>query len=408
MRRVTERPTTRTSGSRGSSNKRQILLAASCMMAMLVLDSNAIGVVLPSMRSDFHLTATTSAAVAWVYLAALTAALPCAGAVSKAFGARCAFVIGVLAFGVASVGVGTAGDAPSLLFWRALAGIAAALSMPAALTLVTTAHRQGDAARAVSTYFAAGQVVALVGPAVAGALAQTASWRLAFLLNFPVALLAAALVRRASTTIDKPELSSRGARSRTVFRNRRVIYYTLALAGLGAIMTVLTVYVAVLVQERLHLSPSGSGAALLPMVVPLLIVSRWGIAWFPSRKCSALIGVGALTLGTVIIGGGLGLSAFIAVMIGLVPAGAGIALLLGPMSAEVTSAVARSDAHVASTIASFGRQFGSVMGVVGIGALLHTSGIAVAFTVLIGLGVLLAVPVWLAERPEHTPTRVPV
>ncbi|ORM37872.1 MFS transporter [Williamsia sp. 1135] len=50
---------------------------------------------------------------------------------------------------------------------------------------------------------------------------------------------------------------------------------TLVLAALGFAMTVTTIYTAVVLQTALDLSPAAAGVALLPLVVPLLIATRW-------------------------------------------------------------------------------------------------------------------------------------
>jgi hypothetical protein len=48
-----------------------------------------------------------------------------------------------------------------------------------------------------------------------------------------------------------------------------------ALFALGSAMTAATIYGAAALQDALGLPPAAAGAALLPLVVPLLLATRW-------------------------------------------------------------------------------------------------------------------------------------
>lgn len=130
-------------------------------------------------------------------------------------------------------------------------------------------------------------------------------------------------------------------------------------------MTVATVYGAITLQQTLDLSPAAGGLALLPMVVPLLVATRW-VATAYTRVGARRIGIGgaaALTAGLLGIAAGVAMDSVWVVGVGLVPTGVGIGLLLSPMTNASLSTVVEAERGQASGVVSTARQIGGVVGV---------------------------------------------
>ena len=367
----------------------RVLVACTLTMVLLVLDSSIIGVMLPSIGQDLDLS---SADVAWVvssYLLALAVLLPIGGRVTDAVGPVTAFTVGMAGFAVASAGIAFSGSALALITWRALAGAAAALLMPATLSIILGEFTDDARARALAVYAGVGQAFATVGPAIGGLCAEFIGWRWGFLINIPVGAAGIGLIltarpanrRTAGAGFDLPgaALLIIGATSMVtaliqlpdwgllawptlacaavgavalavfvrhcrraadpvlnlrMFAGRPFTGGTLVLAALGFGMTVATIYGAITLQQTLDLSPAAGGLALLPMVVPLLIATRWVATAYTrvGARRIGVVGTTALTTGLLVIAAGVALDSVWVVGIGLVPVGMGIGLLLSPMT----------------------------------------------------------------------------
>ncbi len=396
------------------------LVACTLTMVLLVLDSSIIGVMLPSIDLDLSLS---DADVAWVvssYLLALAVLLPLGGRVADAIGPVTAFVVGMAGFAVASAGIAFSGSSLVLIGWRAAAGAAAALLMPATLSILLGEFAGDARARALAVYAGVGQAFATVGPTFGGLCAQFVGWQWAFLINIPVgiggialvvsarpdnrrttgsrwdlpgvALLvvsatamvtaliqlpvwgllswatlglaavggagSAAFVRR-SLRVTDPVLNLR------MFASRPFTGGTVVLACLGFGMTVATIYGAITLQETLELSPAAGGLALLPLVLPLLVATRWVATGYArvGARAIGIAGAAALTIGLVVIAVGVGIDSVWVLAAGLVPAGVGIGLLLSPMTNVSLSTVRDTERGQASGVVSTARQLGSVVGV---------------------------------------------
>jgi MFS family permease len=338
-------------------------------MVLLVLDSTIVGVLLPSMRADIGLGPGGQAWVVGTYLATLTVLMPVGGRLCDALGAARAFTVGMAGFSVASAGIGVSFSAGELIVWRGVAGVSAALLVPAGLAVLAEVYPADERAGALAVYTGVGQGFATVGPLVGGLCAQYAGWRWGFLINVPVGI--GGLVLMAGARPLTPRRRGRELLALGLFRERAFAGASVVLFGLGWGMTVATVYGAATLQETLHLPPASAGAALLPLVIPLLVATRWA-GRAAARVGARLLGMaGTLTLAAGLLGaaGGILSHQVVAVCLALVPTGVGIGLLMAPMTNAAFTAAPESSRGQASGLASTIRQLGGLAGVAGVGML---------------------------------------
>ena len=143
------------------------------------------------------------------------------------------FLAGMALFTAASLACALAPGFAWLLAARAVQGIGAAFLMPASLALLGAAFSGEARGRAVGTWAAAGSVTGALGPLVGGWLIDAVGWRAIFLINLPIAAIAAWLALRnvdESRSNDAAPLDIGGA--------------VLATAGLGPLTYGLTVVAA--------------------------------------------------------------------------------------------------------------------------------------------------------------------
>ena len=160
------------------------------------------------------------------YLAVLAALIILAGAISDRYGRKRVFAIGLVGFGSTSVLCGLAPTLEALVVFRLLQGAAAAVLVPGSLALITSAFEGPGLARAFGIWAAATSAATVLGPVVGGLLVQYLSWRLAFLINVPIVILAVVGLRR-----GMPETVLAGASGR--FDWLGAIDVILAIGGLS-------------------------------------------------------------------------------------------------------------------------------------------------------------------------------
>jgi MFS transporter, DHA2 family, methylenomycin A resistance protein len=358
-----------TGGRVSRSPERSTLVAATSAMVLLVLDSTIVGVLLPDMRTELALSAAAQAWLVGIYLLTLAVLMPLGGRLCDAWGAARTFAVGMAGFTVASAGVGLSTAGPEVIAWRGVAGCAAALLVPAGLAVLTEVYPDDRRAAALAVYTGVGQGFATVGPLAGGLCAQFLGWRWGFLLNVPVGLVGLVLMARARP--HTPRRPSRSLLDLGLLRIRPFAAASVILFALGFGMTTATVYGAAALQETLHLAPAVAGVALLPLVVPLLVTTRWAgrNAVRVGARAVGVAGTLALAAGLTTSALGLLTDGIVVVCVGMVPAGVGIGLLLGPMTNVAMTAAPAERRGQASGLVSTVRQVGAVVGVVGAGAL---------------------------------------
>lgn len=124
------------------------------------------------------------------YLVTLSALLVLAGALSDYFGRKRMFAIGLGGFLVTSLLCGVAPSMELLIVFRVLQGAAGALLVPGSLALLTATFSGEAQGRAFGLWAGASAATTILGPFLGGALVDTVSWRVAFLINVPLCVLA--------------------------------------------------------------------------------------------------------------------------------------------------------------------------------------------------------------------------
>jgi EmrB/QacA subfamily drug resistance transporter len=427
----------------------RVLTALTTTMVLLVLDSSIVGVMLPSITADLELSTVSQAWVVSSYLLALAVFLPVGGKLADAYGPVSMFRAGMVGFVLASVGIAVADGAASIIVWRAIAGGAGALLMPATMSILVSTFPEETRARALSIYLGTGQAFAIVGPAIGGLCAQFIGWQWGFLLNVPVGLTGLLLVAMSRPGNRRTPVHSwdllgmltltigltglvlallqapdwgwtsaatigcalAGISCLTVFSLRSLqaadplldlrLFSRPALSTssavlfcVGLITTAATIYGAVVMQESLGLSPAASGLALFPLVVPLLVTTRWAGRHYNALgpRQIGIAGALAAAAGLFIIAQGLAMMALWQVCAGLVLVGGAIGLLLTPMTTASMSAAPTDRRGQASGLISTCRQLGGIVGVGLFSVLIALqpktdgrSGVVIGFTLCAGI-----------------------
>ncbi|GAA4668406.1 MFS transporter [Gordonia humi] len=183
------------------------LLAASFMELM---DATVVNVALHTIADDLGASST---ALQWIvagYPLAYAIGLVLGARLGDRFGRRRLFVLGLIAFGAASLACGLAATTDQLVVFRLIQGAAAALMVPQVLTNIQVLYPPAERGRAMGLFTSIIGIAAVVGPVLGAVISDGdwfgLSWRPVFLINVPIAVVAviAARVFIPETTADRP------------------------------------------------------------------------------------------------------------------------------------------------------------------------------------------------------------
>lgn len=161
---------------------------------MIILDASIVNLALPSAKAALGISDADQQWIVTGYALAFGGLLLLGGRIADYIGRKRAFIIGLLGFATASALGGIAATQGLLFAARGLQGAFAALLAPAALSLITvTFHEPKERARAFGVYGAIAGGGAAIGLLLGGVLTEYLSWRWCFLVNVPIAIIAALL-----------------------------------------------------------------------------------------------------------------------------------------------------------------------------------------------------------------------
>jgi EmrB/QacA subfamily drug resistance transporter len=396
--------------SRASASARRWTLVATILGSSLTfIDATVVNVALPALQRDLNATITDVQWVIEAYALFLGGLILVGGSLGDQFGRRRIFVAGVWVFTLASIACGLAGSTRALIIARAVQGLGAAFLVPGSLAIISATFDEDERGPAIGTWSGFSAMTSAIGPVLGGWLIEHVSWRAVFFLNAPLAALVIVLSLRfmnesrdssRSSRVDWmgavlavlglgavvfallewPRAGSRkdvmvavaacGAASLAalvvverrvpspmlplgLFRSR-----TFTLANLftlllyGALATVLWLVPLNLIQVQ-HYSATRAGAALLPLPLLMLSLSRWS-GGLVHRVGSRL----PLTVGAIIAAGGLALFArpgiggtyWTTFFPAVVLLGLGMAVVVAPLTTTAMTAVEAQHAGVASGV----------------------------------------------------------
>ncbi|WP_426565352.1 MFS transporter [Angustibacter sp. McL0619] len=394
---------------------------------LVLLDTSILNVALPDVQRDLQASATALPWTVVAYTITFSGLLLAAGALSDRFGAKRVYRRALLAFGLLSLGCAAVPTVELLIAARVLLGAAAAFMVPASIALLASMFPDPAArARAIGTWAAVTSSGLLFGPVLGGLLVTASGWRLVFLVNPPIALVALLLSRRASAVtasavrpLDIPGIGlsivmltaltfgliqggthgwsqpvawialtvAAVAAAILVAVERRVSHPVLPAAlvarrditaSIAAAAVATLVFYGVLytltlwLQRELELTPLQTGLSFVPMTLPMCIlpvfagrlVARYGAPRVILVGLALDVVAGALLFGATSTGGALGWII-----------GAEIALVLAsttviPAATAHVAMQARGEiAGVAQGALNAGRQAGSALGVAVLGPL---------------------------------------
>ncbi len=157
---------------------------------MVILDTTAVNVALPTLVKDFNSTLPSLQWVLTGYMLAQAAVIPLAGWLSDRFGAKRVFLIALALFTIGSALCATAQDTNMLIVFRVLQGLGGGFVMPIGLAYTYRLSPPEKRGVVMGTIGIPILFAPALGPTLSGWLVEYATWRWIFLINLPIGVIA--------------------------------------------------------------------------------------------------------------------------------------------------------------------------------------------------------------------------
>ena len=159
-------------------------LAVSCLgVFLLVVALTALNVALPEIAGDFDAEIDDLQWIVDSYAIVFAGLLLAGGAFGDRIGRRKALLIGFTIFGAGNAFGSTADSVDMMIAARLIAGLGAAVMMPATLSTISEVFSNKDRGRAIAAWSSVAGAGGAFGPAIGGWLLTVSGWEAVFLLN---------------------------------------------------------------------------------------------------------------------------------------------------------------------------------------------------------------------------------
>jgi EmrB/QacA subfamily drug resistance transporter len=156
---------------------------------MVFIDGTAVNVALPALQTNLKATVSDVQWVVESYALFLAALMLVGGSMGDRFGRRRIFCIGATIFALASIWCGVSPGVEQLIVARATQGIGGALLVPGSLAMIRSSFSEEKRGKAIGTWSGFSAITAAIGPVLGGWLIEHVSWRAVFFINVPLAIL---------------------------------------------------------------------------------------------------------------------------------------------------------------------------------------------------------------------------
>ncbi|MEU0671503.1 MFS transporter [Streptomyces sp. NPDC006172] len=171
--------------------RRWWILVVLCLSTLvLVVDSMALTVAVPSMTEELGASAQDTQWILDSYILVFVGLLLTSGSLGDRFGRRKVMLAGLLLFGAASLAATFCTTPGEVIASRVAMGVGGALIMPSTLSILITVFDEEERGKAMAAWGSVSMLGLVGSPVLGGLLIDHFSWQSIFLINVPVVALA--------------------------------------------------------------------------------------------------------------------------------------------------------------------------------------------------------------------------
>lgn len=151
----------------------------------MILNNSMMNPALPYFRDIFNVDEVAVSWVLTIFMVSMGMAMPLTGYLSEKVGKKNLFMFGLGLFVIGSLFGSMAWSLGSIIFFRAVQGIAGGVMIPLAMALIFEVFPRNERGAAMGVYGIAAMVAPAIGPTLGGFIIDNFSWPLLFLANVP-------------------------------------------------------------------------------------------------------------------------------------------------------------------------------------------------------------------------------
>lgn len=168
----------------------EVLIATIMAPSMVFMVSTALSVALPAIQHDLGATGTDLIWIVNAYSLLQAAFIFLSGSFGDHYGRKRVYLIGIVIFAAASLVCGTTDSAEVLIFARALQGVGSGLMITCSLAIVAAFFFHHRRSWSIGVWSGFTMLISGAGPILGGWLTEIGMWRMIFLINIPLSLVA--------------------------------------------------------------------------------------------------------------------------------------------------------------------------------------------------------------------------
>lgn len=398
-----------------------VLFGMIASLALIFLDQSAVPVALTSIQHQLIMGGLSLQWVLNAYLLVIAVLIIPGGKLADIYGHRKFFIVGMVTFLIASCLCALAFNAAQLIAGRVLQGFGAAIMLPASAVIITSTVLPQERGKMMGIYISIASIFLAIGPMIGGVVTQFLGWRWVFWLNLPFALFSLFVVNKAtSVLVSKVIKPLRKAdwfgliclalsitplivallQSAVLGWNSPVLWCLITLSSVsilffikaekyrpqplldlnmlsalpvrvGITIVVLTQFAIISIafwpsfmQEVLQFTAAQAGLGLIPVTLPIMIVSpiAGGLMDKHGPRLPVMLGAFCLIFGSVWVGISAWSQSYLMMLPGLFVFGCGPSFLLACMMTFLFSVVEEHKRGSIAGFTGFFRQLGSTIG----------------------------------------------
>ncbi|MDU2065224.1 MAG: DHA2 family efflux MFS transporter permease subunit [Sporomusaceae bacterium] len=390
--------------------------------------TSSLDIALSNIMNTFGFTMDTVTWVLLSYMIPYGATLPIMGKFGDQFGRKKMYVSGLVVFTLATMMVGLAWSSSSVIGFRVLQGLGAAMFFPNAMTLVSDAFPPNERGQAMGMWGAFAASGAVLGPTVGGYIVEYMNWRMLFNSIVPISALGIIL---AVTVLQESELGNvseridyvggitlvtslstliialnRGAKEGwtslyilslftiMLFSMAAFLYVeshsdaplvdlhlfentTFAAANIVGFLTFMALngglfLIPFFLRNILHYTPIHAGLALFPLIGSMILLAPMGgkLADRAGGKLPTLAGMTLLSISLYSFHTMTSDTGYLFIAVRLVLMGAGLALTMSPLSNAAMATLPKEKTGVGSGVFNLFKNVGGSVGIAVLGTIL--------------------------------------